>query len=99
MGGGALCGAHHGAFTGTLELIQASRQSGALSGSAADLGGATVSPSGVITFTLGDAGATWTFTGTLASDRIVQGRHTLSGDAPVSGDWSADRASASSQAR
>ena len=95
-----------GSFTGTLELTQASRESGALAGSAAilvdlggdvfnitddDLGGATVSPSGTVTFTLGDLGATWTFTGTLTASAITAGRHTLSGDVSISGDWRADR--------
>src|SRR5687767_9039786 len=81
-----------GSFEGTLDLTQASRQSGTLEGSAAflaeidgeifnladEVGSATVSPSGVIVFTLGEPGATWTFTGTLSGNNIGQGRHTLS---------------------
>ena len=96
-----------GSFSGTLELTQASRESGALTGSAAilvdldgdvfnisdeGLTGATVSPSGVVSFTLGGGGATWTFTGTASGSTIGQGRHTLSGDGTISGNWQAARA-------
>jgi hypothetical protein len=99
-----------GSFTGTLELTQASRESGALDGSAAilvdldgdvfnisddALTGATVSPSGVVTFTLGGAGATWTFTGTASGTGISQGRHTLAADITISGSWQAARATGS----
>jgi hypothetical protein len=94
-------------FTGTLEFTQASRESGALEGSAAmlaNLGGdifnltddalsnATVSPSGVITFTMAGGSSTWTFSGTLSGNNISQGRHTLSGGESFSGSWQATRA-------
>lgn len=96
-------------FDGTLELNQASQESGTLTGSAAlvadlngdifnltddALSGATVSPSGVVTFTMGGAGATWTFSGTLSGNNITGGRHTLSdGIDNLSGNWSASSAS------
>ncbi len=81
-------------FNGTLELTQASQESGALHGSAAflvdlsgdifnvaddNLLGANVSPSGVVSFTMAGASTTWTFSGTLSGDNIAQGRHTLAG--------------------
>jgi hypothetical protein len=94
-------------FTGTLELTQASRASGALGGSAAilaeisgevsnitddALSSANVSPSGVITFTATDPSGTWTFTGTLSGNTISQGRHTISsGDVSISGSWQGTR--------
>jgi hypothetical protein len=92
-----------GSFEGTLELTQATRASGALQGSAAilatldgdvfnlndaSLTSANVSPSGVITFTMGDNSTTWTFSGTLSGASIGQGRHTLSGGGEsLSGNW------------
>lgn len=94
-------------FTGTLELTQASQQSGALQGSIAiladlsgdvfnvndeSLSGASVSPSGVITFSATGGTSSWTFTGTLSGDRINGGRHTLSGDENFSGPWSGQKA-------
>ncbi len=97
-----------GSFSGTLELTQASRESGALEGAAALLvelqgdifnlsddviSNASVSPTGVIVFTLGDAEATWTFSGTLSGDNINSGRHTLSStSANISGSWQGSRA-------
>jgi hypothetical protein len=103
-------------FEGTLTLTQASRASGALGGSAAYLAtingsvfnlsdsaidGATISPTGVITYTLVDASGTWTFTGTLSGTAIVNGRHTISGgSSSFSGAWSVTRATATTaQAR
>lgn len=96
-------------FEGTVELTQASRESGALQGSASllvDLEGdifnvaddvlanATVSPSGVISFTMAGGTATWTFSGTLSGNNISQGRHTLSdGSDNISGDWQGTRTS------
>jgi len=84
-----------GSFTGTIEIAQASRQSGALTGTAAitadiggdvfnvtddAIGGASVSTADVITFTLNNGGTgTWTFTGTLSGNNVTGGRHTLSG--------------------
>jgi hypothetical protein len=78
-----------GSFQGTLELTQASRSSGTLQGSAAilatlegdvfnlsdpALANANVSPSGVLSFTMAGAGATWTFSGTLSGTTITTGR-------------------------
>lgn len=99
-------------FTGTLELTQASRESGALEGTAAlladldgdifsltddDLASATVSPSGVVTFTMAGGSTTWTFSGTLSGNNISQGRHTLSGGGSdnFSGTWQATRGASS----
>jgi hypothetical protein len=95
-------------FTGTVELTHASQQSGTLGGSAAlvaeidgdifnltedALTNATVSPSGVLAFTIASGGATWTFSGTLSGNNIVQGRHTLSdGETTLSGSWQGTRA-------
>ena len=95
-------------FEGTLELTQASQESGTLEGSIAilatlgdeifnvsddALASARVSPSGVISFTAGNGLATWTFTGTASGTSIIDGRHTLSdGDESVSGPWRGDAA-------
>jgi hypothetical protein len=96
-------------FTGTLTLTQASRQSGTLAGSAALVVGiegdvfninqaaalATVSPDGVLAFSLPGNASHWTFTGTQAGNAIGAGRHTLSdGATSVSGSWEATQASA-----
>lgn len=99
-------------FEGTLELTQASRESGTLQGSASllvelagdvfnitddVLSGATVSPGGVISFTMAGGSSTWTFTGTLSGNNITQGRHTLAGgEDNFSGDWFATRVTGSS---
>jgi hypothetical protein len=103
-----------GSFEGTLELTQASRSSGTLQGSAsilatldgdvfnlADdiLANANVSPSGVLTFTMGNASATWAFSGTLSGTSLTQGRHTLSdGIQTLSGNWQGSRAAGSASA-
>ena len=99
-------GSEDGSFSGTLELNQASQESCALTGTIAilvdlagdvfnitdNLGGATVSPDGVVTFTIGDAGASWTFTGTFTGLDIEQGRHTLTAsEGTLSGSWQAGR--------
>jgi hypothetical protein len=100
-------------FSGTLTLTQASRASGTLGGSAAylarvsgnvfnitddQLDGASVSPSGVITYTIVEGSSTWTFTGTLSGTSIVNGRHTLStSSGSSSGAWSATRAGSNSR--
>jgi hypothetical protein len=96
-------------FSGTLTLTQASRQSGTLAGSAAlvvriegDVFNinqaaalATVSPEGVLAFSLPGNTAHWTFTGTKFSNTIELGRHTLSdGTSSLSGSWEASQASA-----
>jgi hypothetical protein len=94
-------------FTGTLELTQASRASGALGGTVAivatlagdvfnvaddDVSPANVSPGGVISFTAADPSGTWTFTGTLSGNTISQGRHTISdGTQSFSGSWQGTR--------
>jgi hypothetical protein len=85
-------------FTGTVTLTQASRDQGALGGSASmtakfgsdaatasddALDQASVSTAGAITFTLVDPSGSWTFTGTLAGNSITGGRHTL--DVPGTG--------------
>jgi hypothetical protein len=93
-------------FEGTMELTQASRESGDLEGSLdvlatidADifnisddnLSPASVSPSGVIAFTAADPSETWTFSGTASGNSIINGRHTLSdGNNSFSGPWRAD---------
>jgi hypothetical protein len=100
-----------GSFQGTLELTQASRSSGTLQGSAAilatlegdvfnlsdpGLANANVSPPGVLSFTMVEAGATWTFSGTLSGTTITTGRHTLSdGVQSFSGNWQGNRSSGS----
>jgi hypothetical protein len=97
-----------GSFTGTLEITQATRSSGTLQASAAilatidgdvfnisdpALANANVSPSGVLSFTIVGAGATWTFSGTLSGSTISGGRHTLSdGVQSLSGNWQGNRA-------
>ncbi len=100
-----------GSFQGTLELTQASRSSGTLQGSAAivatlegdvfnlsdpAIASANVSPSGVLSFTMVGAAATWTFSGTLSGTTITAGRHTLSdGVQSFSGNWQGNRSSGS----
>lgn len=100
-------------FEGTLTITQASRASGALGGSAAILAtingdvfnvsdnaidAATVSPSGVIAYTLVDPSGSWTFSGSLSGTAIVNGRHTItSGSSSFSGPWNATRTAASAQ--
>jgi hypothetical protein len=103
-------------FSGTLTLTQASRETGTLGGSAAytatigsdvfnisddAISGGSVSPAGVVTYTMGDGSSTWTFTGTLSGSSINNGRHTLStsSSGSNSGAWSATRATASSAQR
>ena len=97
-----------GSFSGTLEITQATRSSGTLQGSATILatiggdvfnlsdpvlGGANVSPAGVLSFTIADNSGTWTFSGTLAGNAITSARHTLSaGGESLSGDWQGSRA-------
>ena len=101
-------------FEGTLTLEQASQESGALTGSASfvatigtdvfslsddDLSNATVSTAGVVSFTM-VGGGTWTFTGTLVSGDLAQGRHTLSaGSESASGDWTGTRVGAARASR
>jgi hypothetical protein len=104
-------------FSGTLTLTQASRESGTIEGSIAllvdlsgdvfnitdeSLSGASVSPSGVITFTVAGTGSsTWTFTGTLSGTgtHITSGRHTLSGtEDNFSGPWTGAKAQGSAVA-
>ena len=101
-------------FSGTLTLSQPTRAAGTLGGSAAytatigartydlsddSLSGAFVSSDGAVTYTMGEASATWTFTGRLSGSSIMDGRHTLSeGSGSVSGDWSAIRATTASRA-
>ncbi len=96
-------------FEGTLELTQASQESGALGGSIAvlatigddifnvsdeALSSATVSPTGVVAFTASGGAATWTFSGTVDGNSVTDGRHTLSdGSQSISGDWSGEVAS------
>lgn len=97
-----------GNFEGTLQLTQASRESGNLVGSVTlivsldgdvfnisddAVNAASVTPSGVIAFTVGDGSATWTFTGSASGGSIINGRHTLSSSSgSFSGDWRADAA-------
>ena len=97
-------------FEGTLELTQASQESGDLEGSISvlvtiggedidirdnDLSPATVSPTGEISFMAADPGGTWTFTGTHTGSGITDGRHTLSdGTRSFSGPWTGDQTSA-----
>ena len=85
--------ADQAAFAGTLILDQASRQSGALTGSltmtisaqgqanstgAAPFESASVSQEGAVSFRLGPSPtAGWTFTGTLVGGITITGRHTL----------------------
>jgi hypothetical protein len=96
-------------FEGTLTLTQATRETGALAGSAAilatvgtdifnlndpTLDAAAVSTNGVIQYTMSNGGSTWTFSGTLSGNSITGGRHTLSdGSQSLSGAWTANRAS------
>jgi hypothetical protein len=90
-------------FEGTLDLSQASQESGDLEGSASivaeingevltasdgDLSPASVSSNGTVTFTMADPSGSWTFTGTLSESSITEGRHTLT--APGSGTFSGD---------
>jgi hypothetical protein len=97
-----------GSFEGTLELTQASQESGALGGSMTilatlgddifnvayeELSDASISPSGTISFTADDGIATWTFSGTASGSSIINGRHTLSdGSQSMSGAWHGDAA-------
>jgi hypothetical protein len=86
-------------FTGTLEVSQSSRQSGALTGTLVvvdpdgntlngTLDNASVSTVGVLGFTIADPDGTWTFTGRLSGDSITHGRHTISdGSQSFSGTW------------
>jgi hypothetical protein len=98
-------------FNGPLTLTQASRETGTLAGSAAyavtigsevvnlnddSISSAGVSPSGELTYTMGEGGSTWTFTGALSGTSIINGRHTLSEESgSASGAWSATRVSPS----
>ena len=102
-------------FEGTLTLTQPSRETGTLGGSAAYLAtigdevfnltdnaidDASISPTGVISYTLADPSGSWTFTGTLSGTTIIDGRHTISdGSVSYSGAWSATTATASVQRR
>ena len=102
-------------FEGTLTITQASRETGTLGGSATYLAtidgnvinltddainGATITPTGEISFTLVDPGGSWTFTGTLSGTTIIDGRHTISdGSSSYSGAWSATAATAGIQRR
>lgn len=95
-------------FEGTLELTQASQESGTLGGSMTilitlgddifnvayeDLSDASVSTSGTISFTADDELVTWTFSGTASGSSIINGRHTLSdGSESISGAWRGDAA-------
>lgn len=96
-------------FTGTLTLTQATRSSGALAGDAAflvtingelfnvtdNIESATVSPTGVVNYSLVEGAGSWTFTVTLSNNALRNGRHTLSdGSSSFSGAWSATRAPA-----
>jgi hypothetical protein len=96
-------------FEGTLDLSQASQQSGDLEGAASitavvqgdvfagtdeDVSPASVSANGEIAFTMVDAELSWAFTGTLSGSNITNGRHTLTdGSSSISGGWSASRVS------
>jgi hypothetical protein len=98
--------ANEASFEGTLELTQASQETGTIGGSLAvlatlgedivnvtddALASASVSPSGVIAFSAGQGSATWTFSGTASENSIINGRHTLSaGSDNFSGPWRAD---------
>jgi hypothetical protein len=101
-------------FEGTLTITQASRASGALSGTTAylvtingdvfsvsdEVERATVSQSGAVAYTLTDASGSWTFSGTLSGTAIINGRHTISnGSSSFSGPWAATRATSSIQSR
>jgi hypothetical protein len=94
-------------FNGTLAVTQVSRQEAALGGTMAvtvnlqgdvfniggALQGANVSPSGQLTFTIGDPSGTWTFSAQVQGTALAQGRHTLSdGQESLSGAWSGSRA-------
>ena len=95
-------------ITGTFALTQQSRFSGSITGVAnliTVMGGqvfpvpnypiaATVTSTGVLSFTLTEAtAATWSFVGTIAGNTVSDGRHTLSdGITPHSGSWRATRA-------
>lgn len=96
-----------GDFEGTLELTQASQESGDLEGSLSvvvtlgdfdfnvdddALSSASVSPTGAIAFTAEDEGVIWTFTGTASGSSINSGRHTVSdGEQSFSGPWEGER--------
>src|SRR3954451_14160035 len=87
--------AEQAAFAGTLILVQASQQSGNLTGSLtmtlsaqgqvnstgeAPLESASVSQQGAVSFRLGpSAAAGWTFNGTLVGGITITGTHTLNG--------------------
>jgi hypothetical protein len=93
-------------FTGTADVNQTSQDTGTLTGTAAftltvngdvttasdvPLLSASVTPAGVVSFRLGASSSTWTFSGTLAKDKIT-GRHTLTdGSFTASGDWNGTR--------
>jgi hypothetical protein len=99
-------------FSGTLTFTQASRDAGALVGTASylvtiqgdvfnisddQIAGANVSPAGVVTYTLAGSSDSWTFTATLSGASLTAGRHTLSTSSGTnSGAWSGSRATGSS---
>jgi hypothetical protein len=94
-------------FSGTLIVTQASQTAAALGGSAAFTGRVVtevfnlsddaldlpmLSPEGVITFSLGSTGTTWSFTGNDFGTSIASGRHTISrSNTSFSGSWTASR--------
>jgi hypothetical protein len=92
-------------FAGTASFAQASRESPALTGSinvtmtidgdviliSGPLDAASVTSAGVLTFAAAGGGASWTFSGTMAST-AASGRHTLTdGTSVFSGNWSMQR--------
>jgi hypothetical protein len=99
-------------FNGTMTLTQASRDAAPLGGTsnitasidgsifnfANSLINASVSPTGVVTFTIADASGTWTFTGNLSGTTIT-GQHSMTdGSQTFPGSWSATKASSASAA-
>ncbi len=91
-----------GTFTGTVTLVQESRESSILSGTAsftvggvsgADLQEAAVSLAGEVAFTVENPATnlTWEFVGERAGD-VLEGSHTLTvGAETQSGTWSGER--------
>ena len=96
-----------GSATGTVTINQGSRSVGTLSGTlslvvtidgdlfqlTSPLTSASVTPASVLTFTGGEQGISWVFSGSMVNNAL-SGRHTLS-DGPnvISGNWSGTRGS------
>lgn len=94
-----------GSATGTVTINQGSRSVGTLSGTltlvvtingdlfqlTSALSSASVTPASVLTFTGGEQGISWVFSGAMVNNAL-SGRHTLS-DGPdvISGNWSGTR--------